>query len=155
MGIYVNPGNVAFTRALNSEIYVDKTDLIPLVNRKINTLDCFLCVSRPRRFGKSMAANMLSAYYSLGCDSADLFAGRKAAGDASFPVHLNRHHVIRLDIQQFLESRHDLCTFIGEIEKAVIRELEESFPECPGLAREPRLKNVLNEIFLQTRKGFI
>ncbi len=155
MGIYVNPGNVAFTRALNSEIYVDKTDLIPLVNRKINTLDCFLCVSRPRRFGKSMAANMLSAYYSLGCDSADLFAGRKAAGDASFPVHLNRHHVIRLDIQQFLESRHDLCTFIGEIEKAVIRELEESFPECLGLAREPRLKTVLNEIFLQTRKGFI
>ena len=155
MGIYVNPGNVAFTRALNSEIYVDKTDLIPLVNRKINTLDCFLCVSRPRRFGKSMAANMLSAYYSLGCDSADLFAGRKATGDASFPVHLNRHHVIRLDIQQFLESRHDLCTFIGEIEKAVIRELEESFPECPGLAQEPRLKTVLNEIFLQTRKGFI
>lgn len=155
MGIHVNPGNTAFKRALNSEIYIDKTNLIATINSKINTMNCFLCVSRPRRFGKSMAANMLCAYYSRGCDSGSLFAGLKIAGTDSFPAHLNRHNVIRLDIQQFLESRHDLGTFIGDIEKNVIRELKESFPECSGLTADARLKTALNEIFQQTHKGFI
>ena len=49
MGIYVNPGNKAFVRALNSEIYIDKTDLITVVNNRIDTMNCYLCVSRPRR----------------------------------------------------------------------------------------------------------
>ena len=155
MGIYVNPGNVAFTRVLNSDIYIDKTNLISVVNRKINTMDCFLCISRPRRFGKSIAANMLSAYYSRGCDSGGLFAGLKITGDDTFPVHLNQHNVIRLDIQQFLKSRHDLDTFIGEIGKNVVRELKESFPESRGLSASAGLETVLNEIFQQTQKGFI
>lgn len=69
MNIYVNPGNAAFRRALNSDIYVDKTDLIAVANSRINKTNCYMCVSRPRRFGKSMAADMLVAYYGRGCDS--------------------------------------------------------------------------------------
>ena len=72
MGIYVNPGNGAFEMARFSEIYVDKSMLISQMNRVYRTEKRFICVSRPRRFGKSMAANMLSAYYSCGCDSAAL-----------------------------------------------------------------------------------
>ena len=68
MGIYVNPRNVAFRRTLNGDIYIDKTDLIFETNNKIEKPDCFLCVSRPRRFGKSMAADILVAYYSRGCE---------------------------------------------------------------------------------------
>lgn len=74
MGSYLNPGNGNFSRAVNSEIYVDKTGLIEYTNKVLNTMECNICVSRPRRFGKSMAANMLVAYYSRGCDSKELFA---------------------------------------------------------------------------------
>ena len=69
MGIYLNPGNEEFQKALNSKIYVDKTMLISEMNRNLNTEHQNICVSRPRRFGKSMTANMLVAYYSKGCDS--------------------------------------------------------------------------------------
>lgn len=87
-------------------------------------------VSRPRRFGKSMAADMLTAYYSKGCDSRSLFAGRKAEKEPSFQTHLNQYDVIRLDIQQFLESKHELDSFITTIEQTVIQELREEFSEC-------------------------
>lgn len=78
MGIYVNPGNTAFWKAVNEDIYVDKTNLIAYTNSRMNKMNCFVCVSRPRRFGKSMAADMLTAYYSKGCDSGRLFAGQQA-----------------------------------------------------------------------------
>ena len=92
MGIYLNPGNGGFWQAIRSEIYVDKTGLITLTNKYANT----------RRFGKSMALNMLAAYYSRGCDSADLFNGLQIEKDASFREHLNQHDVIFLNMQQFL-----------------------------------------------------
>ena len=75
MSSYLNPGNKGFRESLNSEIYIDKTGLIEKTNAVLNTRQKFLCVSRPRRFGKSMAANMLVAYYSKGCDSKELFPG--------------------------------------------------------------------------------
>ena len=95
MGIYVNMGDASFEMSRNSDIYVDKSMLIAQMNRAYRTERRFLCVSRPRRFGKSMAANMLAAYYSRGCDSRRLFSGLAIEGEESFPVHLNRHNVIR------------------------------------------------------------
>ena len=62
MGIYLNPSSIGFKRSLNSEIYVDKTGLIEKTNALLDTEQKFICVSRPRRFGKSMAVYMLSAY---------------------------------------------------------------------------------------------
>lgn len=69
MRTYVNPENAAFQEAVNSPIYIDKSDLILYTNKVLNTKQKNLCVSRPRRFGKSMAADMLVVYYSKGCDS--------------------------------------------------------------------------------------
>lgn len=66
MGIYVNPGNEEFKRAANSKIYVDKTMLLAFTNQNLKSENQNICVSRPRRFGKSMAANMLVAYYGKG-----------------------------------------------------------------------------------------
>ena len=63
MGVYLNPGNEKFAKAVQSEIYVDKTGLIEYTNQVINTVQRYVCVSRPRRFGKSMTADMLTAYY--------------------------------------------------------------------------------------------
>lgn len=155
MGTYINPGNAAFREALNSRIYIDKTKLILYTNSILNTTQKNICVSRPRRFGKSMAADMLVAYYSKGCDSAGLFAGQKAEEGTSFRSHLNRHNVLRLDIQQFLESRRDLDTFISQIESAVVEELMEEFPACTGFQADSRLKTALNKIYNQTGSGFI
>lgn len=155
MGIYVNPGNVAYEIARFSDIYIDKSLLIAKMNAVYKTEKRFICVSRPRRFGKSMAANMLSAYYSRGCDSVPLFTGLKIERDESFKTHLNRHHVIRLDVQRFLESERDLETFISEIESAVVKELEKQFPECDCFGTPGRLKTILTQIFDQTGKGFV
>ena len=108
MGIYLNPGNDGFRRAVRSEIYVDKTGLIALTNKYLDTEQQFICVSRPRRFGKSMALGMLAAYYSRGCDSRKLFGGLKIEDDPTYEEYLNRYDVIYLNMQQFQIGRaHD------------------------------------------------
>ena len=84
MGAFVNPGNGAFQVALNSEIYVDKTDLLKFTNKVMNTLQGYICNSRPRRFGKSITANMLTAYYSCGCDSKEMFTDLAISKDLDF-----------------------------------------------------------------------
>ena len=155
MGIYVNPGNISFQEAINSKIYVDKSGLIPYTNSVIRTRQKNLCVSRPRRFGKSMAADMLVAYYSRGCDSGRLFSGLKAEEDASFMGHLNRHNVIRWDVQRFVESKSGYDRFIDDIEDRVIRDLKREFPECGDFPEGSRLKSVLDEIYGQTGQGFV
>lgn len=154
MGIYVNPGNTAFQEALNSMIYVDKSRLIAYTSRVLNTKQKNLCVSRPRRFGKSMAADMLTAYYSKGCSSGKLFAGLEIERECSFESHLNSHHVIRLDIQRFLETKQDLERFTAEIERRVNAELLEEFPAYVKTT-DDRLKDTLDQIFYQTKTGFI
>lgn len=92
MGIYLNPSNVDFYNAMNhSQIYVEKTDLINYTNKVLFGEQKYICVSRPRRFGKSMTANMLTAYYSRGCDSKELFVSLKIAKADSFEKHLNKY----------------------------------------------------------------
>jgi predicted AAA+ superfamily ATPase len=98
MNAYLNPGNMPFFMARNSEIYIDKSGLLARLNRLINTKQRFVCVSRPRRFGKTMAAEMLAAYYSRGCDSAELFRDLRIAHDASYEAHLNRYNTIFINI---------------------------------------------------------
>ena len=90
MGTYLNPDNSKFQESINSDIYVDKTGLITYTNSVIHTQQKCICVSRPRRFGKSMAANMLSAYYSRGCDSKELFQNLEIAEDDQFETYLNQ-----------------------------------------------------------------
>lgn len=99
MGIYLNPDNEGFFTSVRSKIYIDKTDLIDHTNQILDTEDKFISVSRPRRFGKSMAAKMLVAYYSRGCNSYELFQNYKIAEKDSFLRHLNQYDVIRLDMQ--------------------------------------------------------
>lgn len=111
MGSYVNPDNSTFARNRRAEIFVDKSGLIAFTNKLIENGDGRICVSRPRRFGKTRACSMLTAYYSRGCDSRELFHGLTIENSPTFEEHLNRHHVIRLDIQELrlgakAEGRH-------------------------------------------------
>ena len=101
MGRYVNPGNQAFRRIAGAD-YVDKTGLISLVNDRVGGDDCLICVSRPRRFGKSYAAKMLTAYYDCSCDSHSLFDDKVIAGAGDYEEHINKYNVICLDISGFI-----------------------------------------------------
>lgn len=94
MGIYLNPGNEGFRVVVNSEIYIDKTMLLAETNKQISTLQRFVCISRPRRFGKSIAADMLVAYYGKDCDSGDIFDRFKIAETENYEKHLNQYNVI-------------------------------------------------------------
>lgn len=91
MGLFVNPDNSAFRAALNARIYVDKTGLINYTNSVLESTDAFICNSRPRRFGKSVTADMLTAYYSKGCDSEKMFSGLKIAESKNFKDYLNQY----------------------------------------------------------------
>ena len=112
MGTYLNPDNSKFQESINSDIYVDKTGLITYTNSVIHTQQKCICVSRPRRFGKSMAANMLSAYYSRGCDSKELFQNLEIAEDDQFETYLNQYDVIFLNVQEFLSQSKNIDEMI-------------------------------------------
>ena len=153
MGIYLNPGNKGFWESIRSEIYVDKTGLIAHTNAKLNTEQKYICVSRPRRFGKSMALKMLAAYYSRGCDSAELFGGLEIEKDASFGEHLNRYDVIFLNMQQFLIEA-DAGKVTEYLEQEVLRELKKEYADI--LIRENiGLAATLREIYVETDRQFI
>ena len=118
MGIYINLGSTGFQSARNSE-YVDKSELISVVNRTLFTEQRFSCVTRCRRFGKSMAAKMLCAYYDRSCDSHSLFADLKIAHDPTFVEHLNKYPVIYLDVTNFTTRDLPLTEIIGVMQKRV------------------------------------
>ena len=129
MGVYWNPGNQGFWQSVNSEIYVDKTGLIEYTNKVLNTKQRFVCVSRPRRFGKSMAAEMLVAYYDRECDSGKLFEGYCIEKAESFEKHLNKYNVISLNMLDFYKIGKPVEEMLEKLEKALIWEILKEYPE--------------------------
>jgi len=127
MGIYLNPNNLAFQRMYNSDIYVDHSLLIKETNKVINKDNNKLCVSRPRRFGKSTDANMLVAYYSKGCDSSNIFDNLKISETKMYQNHLNQHNVIHLNIQNFLSMTNNIGDMITFMSEEILEELEDEF----------------------------
>lgn len=154
MGIYLNPGNGLFTQAVRSEIYVDKTELIACTNKVLDTEQKFVCISRPRRFGKSMAANMLAAYYGKECDSRKLFAPYKIASCKSYKEYLNQYHVIMLNIQDFLSIGTNVDDMISLLQKRVMGELKSKYP---GIIEEEEkfLSFALNDVYSKTGESFV
>ena len=129
MGRFVNPDNSAFQAALNSRIYVDKTGLIACMNNILDSTDAYICNSRPRRFGKSYAENMLAAYYSKGASSEEMFSKLDIGKTPDFKRHLNKYDVIHIDIQWFLTNCDDRDKVVGYITKIVLDELKEVYPD--------------------------
>ena len=154
MGTYLNPGNTAFKEALNSEIYVDKSILIDVVSSKIGTMQKYMCVSRPRRFGKSVAMNMLAAYYSRGCNSEAIFKKLEIAKAASFKKYLNRYNVIRLNMQDFLSDYRNIDGMLVAISKYLLKELLKVYPGIDYMDKN-RLRNVMSDIHEESGIQFI
>ena len=154
MGRFVNPDNSAFQVALNSPIYVDKTGLLEYINSVLNTTEAYICNSRPRRFGKSYAANMLAAYYSKGCNSEEMFSGLDISRESDFKTHLNKYDVIHLDIQWFLANCDNVDNVVAFITKSVQAELREIYPgvlpeEEISLSESlSRIKNIVGQKFI-------
>ena len=127
MGAYLNPGNSGFTEMLKSD-YVDKTGLIRIINSTIGTKKKLTCISRPRRFGKSYAAQMLCAYYDKTCDSHELFSSYCISGDESYEKNLNKYDVIYLDMTGIIgETR--LQDIVPYIKRNVADEIKKIYPE--------------------------
>ncbi len=126
MGNYVNPGNHGFSEIRN-DIYVDKTGLIRLINQTIHTPRRLTCISRPRRFGKSFAAQMLCAYFDKTCDSATLFDDLAIAGDPQYLKHRNQYDVIYLDMTGVI-GEASMTGLVPYIQRNVVQELTEQYP---------------------------
>lgn len=141
MGNYVNPGNIGFRR-INNPDYVDKTMLIDLMNHRIGTDKCLVCVCRSRRFGKSYAAKMLSAYYDRSCDSHSLFDDKKIAECSSYRTHLNQYNVINLDITGFISATKIEGISLREIPEKIIDTVKK---ELADIARDLPMDKSLEE----------
>ena len=127
MGTFINIGNAGFQSARNSE-YVDKSGLVAIVNKTLFNERRFSCVSRCRRFGKSMAAKMLYAYYDHSCDSRSLFADLQIASDPTFEQHLNKYAAIYLDMTSFVTRYHD-GGIVEKIDAALLDDVCKAYPD--------------------------
>lgn len=152
VGYYLNPGSEMFRSSVRSRIYVDKSLLISEMNRCIGTEQKYICVSRPRRFGKTMAANMLGAYYSKSEKTEDLFDKLKISRDDSYRIHLNRYDVIRVNMQEFLSMSHDVNEMLGYLQKRIIRDLKRNYEV---FIDSEQLPWVMADIYSETRIPFV
>ena len=154
MGRLVNPGNILFTEDLNSKIYVDKSEMVVDLNEYYRTGDKYICVSRARRFGKTMMANLLAAYYSKGCDSRALFEGLKLAQHEGWDKYLNSSNVIYIDINGRYSLAEDKKNFVKQLKQDIVDELIEEFPQV-SIRREDDIAKALVNVFLQTGESFV
>ena len=155
MGIYLNPNNVNFYNAVHDDIYVDKTGMIAFTNGCLNKSSRYICVSRPRRFGKSIAAAMLAAYYSKGCKSAELFKGLEIESMAGFDSELNQNNVIYIDMQAMRTAAgFEKSDTLTVMQNRVIKEFRETYPDIVG-NDEVYLPNVLSKVYAQKGEQFI
>ena len=127
MGTYFNPSNAGFRKAAKDEIYIDKSGLLNLLNRKLFAEKNCISVSHARRFGKSQAARMIDAYYSKGCDSEELFSELEISKAPDFKKHLNKYNVIHLDIASFADDYSD--NLVKEIKRHIFNEFREKYPD--------------------------
>lgn len=152
MGNYLNPGSERFRTSLRSQIYVDKSLLIAEINKLVRTEQKYVCVSRPRRFGKSMAADMLLAYYSAGEDTAPLFENLKISKTASYREHLNQYDVIKINMQEFLSATHSVDEMLRILQKRILMEIKRAYP---NIADGDQLIWAMMDVYDQMGRPFI
>ena len=152
MGTYINIGNAGFQSVRNGE-YVDKSGLVAVVNSTLFTERRFSCVTRSRRFGKSLAAKMLAAYYDRSVDSRALFSDLKIAQDPSFEKHLNKYPVIYLDLSEFVSRFHD-ADIVGQINNALKADVAAAYPQVEVKDTDD-LMDLLVRIYLEAGDQFV
>ncbi|MDR1539477.1 MAG: ATP-binding protein [Clostridiales bacterium] len=129
--LVLNPLSVIsnFEQSLKSLIFIDKSGLLSYLNQVSGTPEKYICVSRPRRFGKTWAANMLGAYYCRGSKAGSLFKDLRIGADPSFETHLNKYNVVFLNIQNFLSKKPNVSKMISSIKTEIRNELKIAYPD--------------------------
>ena len=154
MGSYLNPGNFSFRGSLRSKIYIDKSELIAKTNEVLCTEQKYIWVSRPRRFGKSMAANMLAAYYDRSENTEDLFQNLAIGKDESYKEHLNQYDVIKINMQEFLSMSGTMEEMLEMLKKYLVSDFEETYPEV-RFRDEKNLIQIMKDVFSYTKCPFV
>ena len=152
MGHYLNPGTGLFEMSLRSEIYIDKSRLIEQTNRYIKTQQRYLCVSRPRRFGKSMALDMLAAYYDRMEDTQNIFDKLEICQSQSYDQHLNQYDVLRINMQEFLSASSNVDEMLKLLQARLIKELKERYTE---IVEGDNLVFAMQDIYAKTKCPFV
>ena len=151
MGVYFNPNNESFTKDRNYKIYIDKTGLLEYLNEVLGTPRNCIAVSHARRFGKSHAAGMIDAYYSLGCDSTELFKETKISTNADYKKYMNQYNVIHLDISTFWDSYKD--NIVEKITEYIYKDFKLVFGD--ELDYQDNISYVLAMIYQKTNIPFV
>ena len=159
MGIYLNPGKQSFQMSVNSEIFVDKTGMIRYLNSVINTQQRFVSVSRPRRFGKTMAADMICAYYDRETDSRELFQGLKVAtqaqsGEKPWDAHMGQFDVIRVVMTDFFKRDVSVQKALSDMQRLIVRDIKIKYPEI-DLFDENSLLQTLEDVYAEENRQFV
>ncbi|MCR5607992.1 MAG: ATP-binding protein [Lachnospiraceae bacterium] len=153
MGTYLNSGNQNFINSINSDIFVDKTSMIGYINKLINTNQRYISVSRPRRFGKTMAVDMLNAYYSAG-SSRELFEDKKIASFEKWDVYLNRFDVIKVVMTRFIKDHISVEDSLEKLQKMVTREICKAYPDVDYYDKNDLIQT-LDDVYAEEKKQFI
>ena len=155
MALYLNVGNESFQELLNSIIYVDKSPLIEILNRSIKTKNKYFCLSRPRRFGKSVTAQMICSYYAKGQDCSPLFDDLEIASFDDYKKHLNQYDVISINISdEFSRASHNVKSMTDILTKSIVRELKEEYPNC-AISSPEFLDLTLQEVYNYSKVPFV
>ena len=151
MGVYFNPNNGSFTKDRNYKIYIDKTGLLEYLNECLETPKNCIALSHARRFGKSHAAGMIDAYYSLGCDSSNLFDDTKIAESADYRKYMNKYNVIHLDVSTFWDSYRD--NIVDKIIEYICKDFKAAFGD--ELNYTDNISYILMSIYQKTNIPFV
>ncbi|MCQ2219457.1 MAG: AAA family ATPase, partial [Paludibacteraceae bacterium] len=157
MGLYLNPNADAFLMGINSQIYVDKSQMVMELNKLVGTQSNFVCLSRPRRFGKSMIGNLISAYYSKGCDTRDMFSQMKVGETEGFDKYLNKLNVIKLDMNGWYQksiNEDKVDILIKSVHSTLLKEFRAQFPNLTFEDGSSIATNILN-VYGQTGEKFV
>ena len=154
MGFYINAGNENLKRALNSQIFVDKSLVLKKLCSLLNTQQSFICVSRPRRFGKTTVRDLMVAFFSKGCDSREMFSNLKIAQDPCFKQNLNKFNVIAVDLGaafNTVENRNDVLKYLRN---KFIEDFRDEFPDIE-FSDEDSVADLITKVYKHTKTQFI
>ena len=154
MGIYLNPGNQQFIKAMNSPYFVDKSEMILFLNSVLNTEQMDVSVSRPRRFGKSMAVNMLCAYYEKDRDSRELFEKTKLCSHTDWDKYLGKYDVLLLTMTDFFKADISVEESLLKMQRLLFRDIKKAFPEIDFYDPQD-ITLIMSDIYAETNRQFV
>ncbi len=154
INIYLNPSNVGFKEILAADIYVDKTMMLSTLNNFIDKNKKYICVSRPRRFGKTIAANMLCAYYSKGCDSREIFDKLKISKADNYEKYLNKLNFIKIDVAGEYQTAKDKEKMLDKLTDFIKGEFINQFPKV-DFSKAESIADCMLRVYTATGETFV